>query len=197
MEILLFTILIALIIGVIIVSVFLGITFKTVKKVYELFEFNFNEMCLSDFYKGNIHEKAKVCLDNTFYGNQVCLLNWVSNKNKNDFTCFYYVLQTSLKGKDGHVYTNNNFWITIYSKKYKETVGSARWSNTYMSRGSNKGKADIPFSHSIMTATSGNLIHLQGAEIITDYRNDVRKIHVFSKGSYVNKDYESYRKSLI
>lgn len=169
---------------------------KKVKPVFETFEFDFDTMCMTHFYTGNnITDYDKTCLKNNFYGNQVALLNWTSSKDKDNYICFYYVLQASLKSNDGNIYTNNNFWITIYDKKEKNTAGTARWSNTYQSHNSTKGKASVPFGKSIITATSGNLSHLQNAEIITDYRNNTRKLYIFTKGSYVNKDYENYKKS--
>lgn len=194
--IILITLLFLLFIGIIIVSVYLVKSIPTQKKVFEIFEYDYNKLCKGNFYAGDINAHDPTCIKNSFYGNQVCLLDWVSNKNKQDFVCFYYLLQTSLKGNDGLIYTNNNFWITVYSKKNKDTAGSARWSNTYLSRGNTSGKADVPFAHSIMTATSGNLNHIQGAEILSDYRKDIRRIYMYSAGSYQNKDYENYKKEL-
>lgn len=197
--IILWLLLILLFIGIIIVSCYLGITVhkNMPLKVHEMFEYNFNELCIGDFYSGNdIHSFNKHCLKDSFYGNQVCILDWVSNKNKDDYVCLYYLLQTSLKHSDNKVYTNTNYWITIYSKKNKDTAGSARWSNLYLDVNNGQRRSTVPFSHSIMTATSGILSNLQGAEIIIDYRQDVRKIHIFSKGSYKSSDYIKYKNTI-
>jgi hypothetical protein len=200
LNIILWFILIILIIATIVVSIFLSYTIRPLlkQKSYELFEYHFQSLCIADFNtKNDLTDLTKYCVKDGFYGNQVCILNWKSNKERERFVCFYYLLQSSLN-KDDKVYTNSNYWITVYDKKTKETGGSARWSNLYVDKLKSGGrKTTVPFTHSVMTATSGILSHLQGVEILTDYRDSIRKIYMYSKGMYYNKDYENYKKKSI
>lgn len=161
-------------------------------KIYELFEYNFYSACQCPFkYDKTPYKK---CSKDVFNGFRTTQLNWKSNPKGKNLICFYFWLSSNYENLNDELYYGNNYWLTIYDKKLKSTVGTARWSNCYKNNKSAvAGKANVPFSKSVITATSGILKNLQGANILTDFRNDVRKIHIYTKG-YKNKDYEEYRK---
>jgi len=168
------------------------------EKLYELFTYDYDQLCQAPFEYNN--QSYKTCTKNVFNGFQTIILDWPNNKKKNNYICYYFYLATNYLTDDENLYYNTNYWLTIYDKNIKETVGTARWSNCYKNKSRkvfNKfktGKANVPFVKSYITATSGILEKFQNANIIVDFTEDVRKIHIYTDGSYTDKKYEKYKK---
>jgi hypothetical protein len=158
--------LIIIIIYLVIISFFI---FKTKGKQYELFEYNYNDLCL-----GNISDNCP----NNANGNFYCLIKWKTMKD-------HYLSSISINEISKDNYYTENYWITILDQKTNTTVGSVRWSYLYYQESAtpDKIKTTVPYLKSYVTAASGLLNNLQNCKIITDFRKDVRKVHFFSDHS--------------
>jgi hypothetical protein len=167
-------------------------------KSYDLFTYNFAGLCQAPFeYDKNSY---KTCTSKVFNGFQIVLLEWVNNPDKNNLICYYTMLASNYLNAEGKLYYSNNYWLTVYDKKKKETIGTARWSNCYKNNLRKKitntlvvAKANVPFSKSVITATSGILEKYQNANILTEFVGDDRFLHIYTGNSYVNKKYEEYK----
>jgi hypothetical protein len=155
--------LIIIIIYLIILSFFI---FEIQGKQYELFEYNYNDLCL-----GNIKDNCP----NNANGNFYSMIQWKTMNN-------HYLSSISISEASKNNYYTENYWITILDQKTNITVGTVRWSYLYYqdSKTPDKIKTNVPYLKSYVSAASGLLNKLQNCKIITDFENDVRKIHIFS-----------------
>jgi len=157
---------IIIVIYTIVISVFL---FRPTEKQYQLYEYNYNDLCI-----GIIKDNCPKNANQDYY----CLL--LSNKSLGEnHIASVYITKTSINN-----YYTLNFWITILNKKTKVTVGTLRWSCLYFQNTINERdvfKTTVPFVSSYISAASGTLEKFINCKVIIDFRNNIRKIHIFSK----------------
>jgi len=143
------------------------------KKYHEIFEYNWNELCISEIEK----KITNYCPNNLsfFNGNFYAILSW--NKLKKDQYATLYQLSSTINKIE-----SENFWLSIYDNNSKETIGTARWSCcTLQPKFKVVGKSSSKFKYSQISAASGVLNHFQNQNILIDYRDKIRKIHLYSK----------------
>jgi hypothetical protein len=169
-------------------------------KSYDLFKYEYFGLCQGPV-QFDTHS-YKTCTPQVFNGFQTVILDWASNKDKNNFICYYFYLGSNYLNDKDELYYSNNFWLTIFDKKLKETVGTARWSNCYKNnkRKLNKlnpaltaAKTNVPFIKTYITATSGVLEKYQNSNLLWEQVGNQRFIHIYTDGSYVNKRYEEFK----
>lgn len=155
---------IIIIVYIIVITVYV---FPTTKKQYQLFEYNYDDLCI-----GIIKDNCPKNANQDYYG-------LLSNKKlgENQLASIF-ITKTSIKD-----YYTLNFWITILNKKTKVTVGTLRWSCLYFQNTIDEQhvyKTTVPFVVSYISAASGTLEQFINCKVVVDFRNNIRKIHIFS-----------------
>jgi hypothetical protein len=148
--------------------------FHPTKKHYQRFEYKYDDLCI-----GIIKDNCPSNANQNYY-------NLISCKTMNSNNLgSVYISKTSTDN-----YYTLNFWITILDQKTKVTIGTLRWSNLYFQNTRDEKdvfKTTVPFVTSYISAASGILENLINCKVITDFRSNIRKIHIFSK-NYSEKD---------
>jgi hypothetical protein len=161
---------IIIVIYTIVISVYV---FQPTKKQYQLFEYNYDDLCI-----GVIKDNCPKNANQDYY-------SLLSNKTlgENNIASIY-IVETSINN-----YYTLNFWITILNKNTKVTEGTLRWSCLYFQNTINERdvfKTTVPFVSSYISAASGTMEKFINSKVIVDFRNNIRKIHIFSNYSEKN-----------
>jgi len=149
--------------------------FKIVTKNYgfDVFEYDFKKLCVSQFNK----IVNKVCPKTSYHGNFHILLKW-DKLLPNQFATLYQLSSTQFR------LTTENFWLSVYDASKNETIGAVRWTLVQVtSKQKIVGKTTAPFKKGNISAASGILSHWQNQNIIIDYRDNMRKIYLYSPGT--------------
>jgi hypothetical protein len=91
-----------------------------------------------------------------------------------------------------------NYWLTALDTKLNKVIGTIRFSVCYLSPPPKViGKSSAPFKFANVSAASGIYKHLENANVLMDFRKDIRQFHFYTTGSYSNKDADKYKQELI
>lgn len=143
------------------------------KKSYDLFEYDYNKLCRGII--PNINCKNNHNTSGSYYGG----IKWTTSPLPEIYMCTLYLQVTIIDG----LWTDN-WWISVYDKTTKTTAGTLRWSSMFL-QPYNKNdvlKGKVPFVRCFISAGSNLFQQYQNATCIVDYRQDVRKIHIFTEG---------------
>ena len=149
------------------------------EKSYDLFEYEYDQLCRG------IIPNLNCSKGHHMNGNYYSTLRWKTSPS--DYVCTVYITS---------IYVNemwtDNWWITVYDKTNKTTAGTLRWSSVYSQPFDSKDllKTTVPFIRSFITAGSHLLQKYQNATCVVDYRNNTRKIHIFTQGVHPDLEQE-------
>jgi hypothetical protein len=156
----------------------------TNKKNYLLFTYIYGNSCTAKF-----NNVTKYCTNENFNGVFYIILDWVNGPKQ--MVATYYVTSSTL-----HNIRTQNYWLTVFDKKKKFTVGAIRWSNILIiDKNKDSIKTSTEFEKSQISAASGSLQSFQNQYVLVDYRNNLRKLHIYSKGSFDDSAFDEWQKN--
>lgn len=170
--------------------------FNTKDKFHEIFEYEWNTLCPSQF-ENKFDTKGKK------YTNIINInkMNWLSNPNKKNYFSLFYntssmVYREKFLKSNEETINASNYWITVYDIIKNNVVGSIRFSTiNFAPPPKVVGKSATPFKFTKVSAASGAFQHLENANVLMDFSMDKRKIHIYND-NYKNLDYEEYKKKI-
>ena len=137
---------------------------------YELFTYDFKDLCISQFEK--ITDKE--CPASLYHGNFHMLIDW-DKLNSHQFATLYQLSSTQ------NSLTTENFWLSIFDSKIKLTIGGCRWTMMYIEASKKTiGKSTVSFKKARISSASGILNQYQNQLVLIDYRDQIRKIYLFT-----------------
>uniref|UniRef100_A0A6C0K5W4 Uncharacterized protein n=1 Tax=viral metagenome TaxID=1070528 RepID=A0A6C0K5W4_9ZZZZ len=161
----------------------------------EIFEYHVNEICPAVLVPA--YKNRASCSPKIFNGVEFCRLNWKNMPDK--YFSFYYILGNDYLDGSEYIYSFKNMWITIFDQEIQQVVGTLRYSIAYRDFSKDKNVQSNPglnvkFAKSKISAASGILNKYQNANIIIDYRGEIRKIYIYTQKSSEPQEYTNFLK---
>lgn len=158
---------------------------KMTAKSLDVFEYNFDDWCISQFLPRYPKSQKTHCASFVQNGTSFVRLHWISNNDSDRYVCQYYDASSEYVINNNQMFSNDNLWLTIFDKKNGTVAGTARFSTAYIQSLQNYKlfKTVLPFLKTKITSASGILQKYQNGFFVIDLRQKKRRLYLYTSDS--------------